>query len=349
MKSVAVIGVYGAGPDFTTGQAVKCFELVCWFRARYGEAAVKVVNTYRWKRRPAGLFFKLIRAFCDCDQIILMPAQHGVKAFAPMAHLLKKRFRKPVYYVVIGGWLAELLTAKPWLKRCVASFDGVYVETRAMVEKLRAIGLNNAVCLPNFRRLPLKRPEKRNVWNEPARVGIYSRITKAKGIQDAVSIVREANRRAGGPRFTLDVYGKVDLAFQAEFDELLRKNADVVGYLGVKNADEGAAVLEAYFALLFPSYYEGEGFPGTILDAFAACTPVIANDWKYIREIIESRENGLIYPFRDVNAAAELLCLLYEDRELYAHICGGCWVSAKRYATDVALEKLAEAMWGEAR
>ncbi len=349
MKRVAVVGVYGTGPDFTTGQAVKCFELICWFRARYGDAAVKVVNTHQWKRRPIGLFLAWIRAFCEGEQIILMPAQHGVRVFAPMAYLLKKRFRKPVHYVVIGGWLAELLTAKPWLKRCVASFDGVYVETQAMVEKLRAIGLTNVVYLPNFRSLPLKRPEKRNVWDEPARVCVYSRIIKAKGIQDAVSIVREANRRIGRPRFTLDVYGKVDPAFQAEFDELLRKNADIVGYLGVKNADEGAEVLESYFALLFPSYYEGEGFPGTILDAFAACTPVIANDWKDIREIIKSGENGLIYPFRDINAAAALLCQLYEDRALYAHIRSGCWGSAMRCATDVVLAKLDEAMWGKAK
>lgn len=344
MRKVAVIGVYGTGPDFTTGQAVKCFELIRWFRERYGEAAVTVVNTHQWKRRPAGLFLDCVRAFRDCERIILMPAQHGVRVFAPMAYLLKKLLHSPVHYVVIGGWLSELLTEKPWLRRCVASFEGIYVETQAMVKKLRELGLTNVSYLPNFRMLPEKPHDKPNTWEDSARVSIYSRITKDKGIQDAVSIVREANRRMGRTLFALDLYGKVALEFQAEFDDLLRENASFVQYCGVKNADEGAAVLKTYFVLLFPTFYEGEGFPGTVLDAFAARTPVLANDWKYIREIIASGENGLVYPFRDVNAAAELLCMLHEDRALYTRICDGCWGSAMRYSTDVVLEKLVEAM-----
>lgn len=347
MRRLAVIGVYGTGPDFTTGQAVKCYELIRWFRARYGENTVKVVNTYHWKHRPAGVFLDLIRAFCTCEQIILMPAQHGVKVFAPMAYLLKKLLHRPLHYVVIGGWLAELLTERPWLKHCIASFDGVYVETQGMMEKLRGMGLTNGNYLPNFRILPQKPPEKPDVWAEPVRVCVYSRVIKEKGIQDAAAIVGQANRRMGRPLFALDIYGKVAPAFQAEFEELLREKVDFVRYRGVKDACEGAAVLAVYFALLFPTYYEGEGLPGTILDAFVARTPVLANDWKYIREIVKSGENGLVYPFRDVNSAAEMLCLLYEDEALYAHIRDNCWISARRYSTDAMLKNLVEAMWGK--
>lgn len=50
-KKIAVIGVYGQGPDFTTGQAVKCMELINWLKETYGTDQVQVVNTYQWKKK----------------------------------------------------------------------------------------------------------------------------------------------------------------------------------------------------------------------------------------------------------------------------------------------------------
>ena len=51
-RKAGIIGVYGKGPEFTTGQAVKCFELISWLQDRYGPEQIMVVNTWRWKRNP---------------------------------------------------------------------------------------------------------------------------------------------------------------------------------------------------------------------------------------------------------------------------------------------------------
>lgn len=58
--------------------------------------------------------------------------------------------------------------------------------------------------------------------------------------------------------------------------------------------NQSTEVLKNYDALLFPTYYEGEGFAGTIIDAFAAGLPVIASDWKYNSEIIKQGITGVI-------------------------------------------------------
>ena len=337
MKKAAVVGVYGVGADFTTGQAVKCYEIINWLKEKYGQDEIEVVNTYKWKRNPLKLLVDLFNAFRGCKNVILMPAQHGIKVFAPLAYYFSKIFKRRIHYVVIGGWLAEMLTEQPRIKKYIYSFDAVHVETKEMVSKLHNIGIDKVYYMPNFRVLPSAPIMRIRKWSEPVQVCTYSRVVKEKGILDAVEIVKEANRRAGKKLFCLDVYGKVAPEFRMEFEQTVSQNIDIMRYCGIKNANEGPVTLSNYFALLFPTYYEGEGFAGTILDAFVGKTPVIANDWKYNKEIIKNGENGFIYPYRDINTAAEYLYELYLNFQLYEEIQHGCENEAKRYSTDSVL------------
>ncbi len=342
-RKAGIIGVYGKGPEFTTGQAVKCFELISWLQDRYGPEQIMVVNTWRWKRNPIRLMVRSAEAFLFCKNVLMLPAQNGIRVFAPLCFLGKKLTGKPVHYVVIGGWLGDFLRQHPFMKRLVAAFDGVYVETKAMVDQLEELGLTNTVYLPNFRKTSKEKPVAEVLpfqSNAPLKVCTYSRVVKEKGIEDGIRIVRRANEKLGHMAFRLDIYGKIAREYEGEFQKILETNQDLVEYKGVKEADQGAETLKGYFALLFPTYYAGEGFAGTVLDAFAAATPVIVNDWKYIREMVWNGENGFIYPFRDVDAAAALLCKLKEDDSLYRRLREGCIRSAEMYRPEAVLSKL---------
>jgi glycosyltransferase involved in cell wall biosynthesis len=187
-------------------------------------------------------------------------------------------------------------------------------------------------------------PEKHFSGELPLKVCTYSRVVESKGIADAAAICKRANELLEDTVFTLEVYGPVAPEYQADFDALCRENAGLMQYCGVKNADEAGQVLQDMFALLFPTYYEGECFAGTALDAFSSRTPILANDWKYNGEVIRDGENGFLYPFRDVEAAAERLARLYREPELYKKIQAGCEESARRYDADTVLEKLAREM-----
>lgn len=87
MKKVGVIGVYGRGEDFTTGQAVKCFELINWLKNKLGGNEVFIVNTYGWKKNPVGLLKNCVKAFFSCERVIILPAPNGVKVFCLCAML----------------------------------------------------------------------------------------------------------------------------------------------------------------------------------------------------------------------------------------------------------------------
>ena len=341
MKKVAIVGQYGEGPDYVTGQAVKTLFTARWLMKRFGAKNVEIVNTYGWKKHPLRLVLSLLAAMRRCGNVVILPAQHGVKVFAPLVAGLNKFFHRRIFYIVIGGWLADTLRDQPRLLRAVAAFDGVCAETESLARDLQAVGVANAWYLPNCRDY-IEVPEKRLHKTPPLPVCTFSRVTESKGIADAAAICKRANALLGHDVFRLEVYGLVAPEYREAFEALCRQEAAVMRYCGVKNADEAVKTLSGQFALLFPTYYVGECFAGTVLDAFLSRTPIIANDWKYNSEVIRDGENGFLYPFRDIAAAAERLAALYKDPSLYARIQAGCGESARTYASDRVLETLVE-------
>lgn len=335
-SKIGIIGVYGLGADFTTGQAVKTYTLVNWFTRRYPEGEVRLVNLYRWKKHPFRLFFNILRCVRRCDNIVFLPAQNGTKVLLPLLSIVNRLYKRRTHYIVTGGWLADYLKSSPRMIPFTKSFYGVYVQAHALKASLEALGLRNAVYLPNCRNA-VDAPEDAALMKRrerPLRVCTYSRIVESKGLKDAADICRLANKKLGENVFFLDMYGKVAPEYQADFDALCKEYADVARYCGIRNAEETISVLQPYFALLFPTYYEGECFAGTALDAFCAHVPIIANDWKYNAEVIEDGKNGFLYPFRDVEAAAEDLARLYTSEDTYRQIMDGCDESARRFDTD---------------
>ena len=337
MKKVAVVGVYGTGTDFTTGQAVKCRTLIDWMKRKFGSDEVVIVNTYKWMKNPLKLLVSMIFAMKSCNNIVIMPAQNGIKVFAPLVYHLNKIYHRNIQYIVIGGWLAEMLKEKDILKRQIASFRGIHVETKSMKVKLEDLGMTNVYYMPNSR--PYTELNKKDFPHDKkvVKVCTYSRVVKSKGIDDAIKICRKANSILGSKIFYLDIYGKIDEDYKKEFKNLVKSNSEIASYQGCRNSDETLSVLNDYFALLFPTYYAGEGFAGTILDAFAAELPIIANDWKYNSEVITDGENGLLYPFRNIEIAAKKLVSLYRDTKLYDKIRKGCKESAYRYSTEYVM------------
>ena len=342
MKKLAVIGQYGTGPKYLTGQAVKTVFITDWMKRRYGEDQIEIVNTYGWKKHPVRLVRSIAKAMKDCSNVMIFPAPHGVKVFPSLVSALNRFYRKRTFFIVIGGWLADFLKEHGGIRRATKKFYGVCAETKSLVEDLKAIGIDSSWYLPNCRDY-VEITTTKDI-KEPLHVCTYSRVTKTKGMADAVQTVRKANAILGKDVFFLDVFGAVDGSYKDDFEKLCEENKDVMAYAGTRNADQTLETLKDRFALLFPTYYEGECFAGTVLDAFLSRTPIIANDWKFNSEVIRSGEDGFLYPFRDTEKAAEILVSLYRDSGLYERIQEGCKESAVKYSSDVVLQQLADKM-----
>lgn len=49
--------------------------------------------------------------------------------------------------------------------------------------------------------------------------------------------------------------------------------------------------------MVIPTYYQGEGFPGTILDSYIFGVPVIVSKCKYNSEMIKEGKTGKLFIF----------------------------------------------------
>ena len=253
MKKIAVIGVYGSGDNFTTGQAVKCHVLIDWMMKTYGTNEVTVVNTYQWKKNPIKLFISVLLAMSRCKNIIMLPAQNGVTVFAPLIYILNKIYERSIHYIVIGGWLPDMLKKKARLKHYLKYFDGIYVETKSMKRKLQADGMQNVYYMPNSREyVNIENIEERE-FTVPVKLCTYSRVVKEKGIEDAIEICELANKKLNDKVFCIDIYGKIALDYKDQFLKILQNHRDITTYQGCKEPEETVNILMHYFALLFPT------------------------------------------------------------------------------------------------
>ncbi|MBR3289716.1 MAG: glycosyltransferase, partial [Clostridia bacterium] len=139
---------------------------------------------------------------------------------------------------------------------------------------------------------------------------------------------------------TLNIYGQVDSRQTAWFDALCASFPDTVRYAGVVPYDQSVDFLKRYFALLFPTYYEGEGFAGTLIDAMAAGVPVIASDWRYNAEIVIEGSTGFLFPTHSVDALCAVLLRAAENPEEWNRLKPSCLSRAADYQPSAALSVL---------
>lgn len=175
---------------------------------------------------------------------------------------------------------------------------------------------------------------------KPLPLCTFSRVMKEKGIEDAVYAVRTVNEHFGRTVYTLDIYGQVDSVQTEWFNELKSTFPSYIKYGGIVPFDKSVEVLKNYFALLFPTYYEGEGFAGTLIDALAAGVPVIASDWKYNNEVVKDGINGGLVEPKNIERLTKYLIKIANNPEPWLNMRQQCICDAHKYEPDNVIKIL---------
>ncbi|MBR3754031.1 MAG: glycosyltransferase [Clostridia bacterium] len=349
MYKVGICGHFGWGKDFADGQTDKTRAVYRALSKALGEENITTLDTCGWKSNPAAMFLNCRKLLKNCENVIMMPAQGGVKIFPALYELFNRKLNRRLHYVVVGGWLPEKLKSNPALYECISRLDKVYVELQPMEDALHELGLDNVIYLPNFRETNSLRPEELVYTScEPYRLCTFSRVTPQKGIEKAIDAVRYANNALGRTVYTLDIYGKVAPEYADEFSRLCKGFEPYITYKGLADTAKSTQELKSCFALLFPTLYSGEGLAGTVIDAFAAGVPVIATDWNYNRYIIRNGKDGIVY---DPNTEG-LLGKILVDAAGYPHKLNdmkkNCLNRAAHFEADQAVKILLKELEKEA-
>lgn len=339
MKEITVLGHFAYGKNLANGQTIKTKVVTEAMQEHLGTDSVWTADTHGGWRFLLTLPFIALRTLLRSRHIVMMPGPKGVMAIIPVFLLFNLFFRRTTHYVVIGGWLPLHAKKYPILRALLRHIDHIYLETAKMKESMDAMHFHNTCVMPNCKKLDIVSSDNISRQNtQPYLLCTFSRVIQEKGIEDAAAAVSECNRRIGKTVFHLHIYGQVE---QPEwFDRMMASQPSEIQYKGLISHDDSTRVLKDYFALLFPTYYHGEAFAGTLIDALAAGLPVIASDWHDNPELVIPGETGILFPVHSVGALTDILLDVAHHPQKLNDMRSQCIKRAYDYLPEIALQPL---------
>lgn len=339
---ICIIGHFGGGKPFTDGQTVKTLAVCEALQARALET--EKVDTYYAHRNPALFACTFIKSLFCCKKYMVLVSSSGKRVLFPVLALAGRVLHKEIYHYVIGGSLADKVAAGKYSVSQLNSFKANWVESKALEKRLQELGVTNAKYVPNFKNIPVLPPQALTTrFAEPLCFCTFSRVRKEKGITDAVRAVRSVNDELGRPAAALDIYGPVEPGYQAELDALLAEN-DCAKYRGTVPANDSVQTLCGYYMLLFPTFWPGEGMPGTVIDALSAGVPVIARRWAYCDEMLTDGVDAYVYDCDRPELLREKLLYAITHQAETVAMRENCLKEAQKYSADSVIKTIVDEM-----
>lgn len=338
-NKIGLIGHTAEGIDMFDGQTV---STRLWKNelCKQNEHQVYCVDTYNYKKRILKVLWHWIVCMFVCDDIVIMLSGNGLRFFLPLLYYANKLFNKRIYHRVIGGNLEMYINKYPQMVRYLNAFEVNWVQSPVLVERLKKQGVLNSEYLENFRRItPIDKSEILKEYGAPYMFCTFCRVSKAKGITVAADAIAEVNKRQGRVIAKLHIYGPIAKEYQEEFENILSKYKEFVEYKGSVPSSEAVSVLKNYYMHLFPTTWDGEGFPGTLIDCYNAALPTIASNWAYNTEFIEHEENGYIYDWKCPEQLTYAIEEAIKNEDIYLMRIK-CLQQAEKYSADTVIEKV---------
>lgn len=340
MKRVSIVGHFGGSETFTDGQTVKTKTLYQELSKK--TKSIYIVDTFYKNKNPMKLIFQIFVSLLTSKNIIILLSGNGMKVFFPIYSFCAKYLKKNIYHDVIGGNLVGYIDNNPKFLTYLNHFKYNFVETNQMKDTLITKGVTNVLVIPNFRitePISLKEVAQNRAVYEFC---TFSRVTKEKGILDAIDAIEAFNAKHSNKKCTLDIYGSISSDFQDELTKKLSETSAAIQYKGEVPSSKATNVISKYYGLLFPTYWEGEGSAGTIIESFFAGVPVIATDWKHNSEMITHFQNGVIYPTEEISSLLDGVEWLVDNEKNMLSLKENCIATSRYYMPDIHIEKICQ-------
>lgn len=213
----------------------------------------------------------------------------------------------------------------------VASHAGVYlVETLRHLEVSHGRGIHRAYWFPTAR--PIVSAARATPPSACRHFVYVGHVTRAKGLPELVAAMSQL---AGD--VTLDVYGPLLDDLSAE----VFASRPGITYHGPLPPAEVVSTMRRYDAFVLPTRAVTEGYPGTVLEAYAAGLPVVASRIGGIPEIVDESAGALVAP-GDVDALAEAMRRLCADPVYYGALRRGVEGKASQFCVRRWSERFVE-------
>lgn len=275
---------------------------------------VYVLDFYQKKRHP-WIYLQAAWTIVAKPKAVIVFSTSASNVFIILRLFYKLGLKRDIINWVIGGNFATHVKMRTYSHDCDKVFNYInynLVQCHSMIAELEEAGVHNGKFVSNFK--PIKYFPDLNACHtirdkdKKTRFVFLSRIKPEKGCDYIFQAAKQLNKEGFKDRYIIDFYGKIDTNYVEKFDENI-SSIENIHYNGllVLTKNEGYDVLATYHAMLFPTYWHGEGFAGIFIDAFIAGLPVLASDWAHNPESIIDGKQGVIYPTHDVAALTNVM------------------------------------------
>lgn len=327
MKKVIFIGPAGGGGIPQNGASAKNYHLMNYFKRK--NINVVSVDTENWRKNPLVLL-KLLLFLLFFPKAIYIIATNSMSSYRVLQIMSLIPGKRSVIYWIIGGSIADWIKEGRIKKAPFKLVRYFLAEGKKMQRVFAEVGFNNTIYVPNFKcidYLPEFRPKNEN----QIRFVFLSRIIPEKGCNTIIDAVKVLNVRYKG-KFLVDFYGPFEAKYESEFNSKISciENISYKGFLDLRN-QQNYDQLANYHAMLFPTYWHGEGFPGIIIDAFVSGLPVIATDWNLNADIIEDGVTGIVLKQNTVDSLVNAMARMIDNPQSIQVMSKACRNSAMNF------------------
>ncbi len=300
------------------------------------EIQVSVIDTTSGKwERFAGLKLswrvarECISKVPACETVALHGSINGILLFAPVLSILTRLLGKKLVVRVFGGNFYPRYKKMPFIARYlfrifVLNADLVLFETKQSVQGFKPIIHRKVGWYPNSRKSPGSDMARVSESQVACNYIFLGHIRRDKGVLDAVDAFKKIDQNVH-----LTIYGP--LVGDIYPDQLV---GDKVSYGGILEPSEVPSVLVNMDVLVLPTYYEGEGYPGVILEAYACGIPVITTNWRCIPEIVYG-DSGILVEPGDIDALVAAVCFYHTEEIAYQRAVVAAKAMAKLFDADI--------------
>ena len=335
-QSILFVGSQYLGHKPDDGETMKNQVLSNAFE-RLGLIVYRIDVRNRWQRLFYLIKYLLCLIFIRDAKLIFSASSFVTYPMLKIAKSLGWNGRS-IYYWVIGGNYANYVEEGRIPPDLYLDLRQIIVEGKPMKMKLERLGYNNVMILPNFKDIDYI-PDKPLGVSSKIKFVFLSRVMPQKGVDYILDAAKKLTDE-GCTNFSVDIYGRIDPGYEKDFLWKIKQHRNVF-YKGFLNLEHhsGYDTLASYDIMLFPTYWEGEGFPGIIIDAFIAGLPIIATDWNLNRSLIKNEENGLVIPVHDVPALASSMRNIIDGSVDIKRLSDNCKKSASLYDANMIVNK----------
>lgn len=284
---------------------------------------------------PLRVFTEMLRTVPKVDVVSFHASMKGASLFGPLVWLVCRIFGKKWIFRGFGGvfdsWYSRSPKLRQWLFRhTVLRANILLFETKASVRNLQELTSRKVQWYAN------SRPYIAPVYpNQNAARGVrfvyVGHVKATKGVREIIESGEMLDDMA-----MIDIYGPLlEGVSEANF------HGKKTRYRGMLQPEEVIPTMRQYDALLLPTYHEGEGYPGVILEAYCAGLAVIATRWGSIPEIVDDGAGILIDP-RNATQLAQAMQSLIDSPQRLAALRQGALAMARQFSSQIWTERFVQ-------